>query len=247
MLRPICRVLFLLALLWPVASWAAISEVQKRSTTVSTFNSTTLAYTSNVTSGNLLIIVGNNWRSGGASIAVSDTLGTSYTVKQNAFTNNTTFIIYGIAPSSGANTITLDPTSSGNYAAFTIVEYSGVDTVTPLDVDGSTSTGTSTSASDSLTTTTADALIIGVMGFTTATTITLTPGGSYIQLGEYEDNNAIVAYNAVSRIATSATSYTVDWTMGSSDTWYAQTAAFKAAGGGGASVATKLMMLGVGP
>lgn len=208
-------------------------EVQKRSTTASSFDSTTLAYLSNVVANNLLVVVGANWRSSGATLSMTDTVGTTYTVLEHAYaTNFTLYIAYGKAAGSGANTVTIDPSSIANYGAFTIVEYSGNDTTTLLDVDGSFSTGTGTTASDDITTATANALIIGVMGFETATTRTLTPGGSYTELGEFEDNLAVVAYNAVSRVATSATSYAVDWTLGASDTWHAMTAAFKAAGGG---------------
>lgn len=224
----------------------AFTEIQHRSTTASSVDSTTLAYTSNVTANNLLIIAGSNWRSGGAALTITDTVGTSYTVIEHDFqTNYKIYIAYGKAGGSGANTVTIDPSSIGNYMAFAIAEYSGNDTTTLLDVDGGFSTGTGTAASDSLTTTTANALIIGVMGFETATTRTLTPGGSYTELGEFEDNNSITAYNAVSRIATTATSYTVDWTLGASDTWHALTAAFKEAGVSGPGAGSDLSSIGM--
>ncbi len=222
-------------------AWAAIAEVgsgSQRATYDATgangnVDSADLAYPGNVTANNLLVCAGANWRNTGATIAVSDTRGTSYTVLSTTLaTNITLFIAYGIAPSSGANTVTVDPTSTGNYPSFSCDEFSGVHTSTPLDVDGGSSTNTGTAVSDSLTTLTANALLIGVMTHSASMTYTLTPGGSYTQIGEVEDNSGSTAFNAVFRIVTTATSYDVDWTLGTSATWAAYTAAFKPAAAG---------------
>jgi len=193
-------------------------------------DSGTLAFPGSVTSGNLLVVSGANWKSGGSSVtvAVSDTRSTSYTVLETYDGEMTLFIAYGVASSSGACTVTVDPAGTANYFSYSIDEFTGQD-ATPLDVDGGSSNGTSTTPADSVTTATANDLIIGVMTQSTASSISLTPGGSYTEIGEEEDNGTYQGHNAVFRIVTTAQAYSVDWTMGSSQYWVAKTAAFKEA------------------
>lgn len=216
----------------------AIAEVsgQRATATPSGENdSAAIAFPNNVTSGNLLIVGGAVWNDpANTSISVTDSLGTTYTTLLGTIhTGNRlrSFIAYGIAPSSGANTVTVNPNGSNTYMSFSIDEFSGVDS-TPLDADGGTTTGTGTAIADSITTASANALIIGVCTHNVAGSPTLTPGGSYTQIGELELNDD-TAHNAVFRIATTATSYSVDWTLGSSGSWSAQTASFKEAAAGG--------------
>ena len=207
-------------------------------------DSGTLAFPGNVTSGSLLIVAGANWQSGGStvSVGVTDTLSTSYTVVPYYVGEFTTFIAYGVASSSGANTVTVNPAGTGNYFSYSIDEFSGQH-ATPLDVDGGNSTATSTSAADSITTVTANDLIIGCVSQTAATTVTFTPGGSYTQIGEQEDSGTYQGHSAVFRIVTTAQAYSVDWTLGTSQAWMAMTLAFKEAT---ASPKGLIMLLGDG-
>lgn len=244
------RLLLLIVLLAPAQSLAAIAEVgsgtQRACKSAANVDSTTQAFPGNVTAGNLLVVVGNNFHTGGSTVAISDSLGTSYTVMEsNPYTDHASYIAYGIAPSSGANTVTINPTTTGNYIGVCQDEFSGVDTGSPLDVNGGVSTGTSTTAADSITTGTANALIIGVMGHRDpAGVVALTPGGSYTEIGEQQDASNQEAYNAVFRIATTAQAYTVDWTIGSSQPWFVRTASFKEATA--SAVASGLSLMGVG-
>ena len=204
-----------------------------------------VAFPGNVVSGSLLVVGGATWKADVAEVPViTDTLGTSYTVVNVLFgTNFRIFIARGLAPSSGANTVSVDHTAA-HYFSYSIDEFSGPH-ATPLDVDGGSSTGTSTTPQDDILTVAADDLIIGVMGFSNFSNVTLAPGGSYTQIGEEEDNLNHVAHNMVFRIVTTPTTYTVDWTTGSSVSWIAQTMAFKptvAAGG----LKGNLSLLGVG-
>lgn len=212
--------------------WAAIAELSgQRATATECTNcdSLALAYPGNVTAGNLLVVGGNAYDTAGTTgYTVTDSVGTSYTVYAcTALTgtpNATPFLAVGIAGGSGANTVTVNPTidASANQLVFGIGEFSGVNNP-PLDVDGGSSTGTGTSASDSITTISANALILGVVGFQTAAAVT--PGGSYTQIAE--DQSALDAFNLEFRLATTATSYTVDWTLGSSQAWSACTVSVK--------------------
>lgn len=191
-----------------------------------------LAYPANVTAGDLLVCLGRCWHSTTphTSISVTDTRGTTYSVffVDEAGSNDSQFIAYGIAPSSGANTVTVTPNSLAETISLAIDEFSGVDTTTPLSVGGSTSTGASTTASDSLTTLTAGELVVGVMGHTGGAP-TITPSNT--QIGEQEDNNTQEAFAAAFRIAGATGSYSISWTIGSSVTWTATTLSFKETAG----------------
>lgn len=225
-------IIIILLLIADSSAWAAIAELSgQRATATECTNcdSLALAYPGSVTAGNLLVVGGNAYDTAGTTgYTVTDSVGTSYTVYAcTALTGNpnaTPFLAIGIAGGSGANTVTVNPTidASANQLVFGIGEFSGVNNP-PLDVDGGSSTGTGTSASDSITTISANALILGVVGFQTAAAVT--PGGSYTQIAE--DQSALDAFNLAFRLATTATSYTVDWTLGSSQAWSACTVSVK--------------------
>ena len=101
---------------------------------------------------------------------------------------------------------------------------------------------TSATPSDSITTATANAVIVGVVNLTSGTAPKITPGARYTQI--HEDRGTISAYNCEFRIATTATSSSVDWTSDNQG-WSAYTASFKVSGAGGATTRTR-SLLGVG-
>ena len=212
----------------------AIAEVgsgsQRASVTGDNVDSQALAFPAGVGNARLLIVAGSNFQSGvNATISVSDTLSTSYTVIQASLGASTVgFIAYGVSTSSGANTVTVNPSGTGNYVSYSIDEFSGQH-ATPLDVNGGSSTGTSTAPLDALTTGTANDLIIGLVTHSDGSSPTITPTGSYTQIGEEENTALHQPYNMVFRLVTTAQSYNVDWTTSPSTTWLALTAAFKEA------------------
>lgn len=220
-----------------LASSSGFTEVgggsQRASKAVFATVSTTLAYPGNVVSGNLLVCGGaayNGLANPDPVVVSSDrTTGNWTVVKWADGANELLWIAYAVATSSGACTVTVDPTevATGASFSFSIDEFSGQH-ATPLSVDGGNSTGTSTTPADSITTATANELILGCM-LQDGSTTTLTPGGSYTQIGESEDNNTGQCHSLVFRIATTATAYSVDWTIGSSEAWRAMTVSFKAA------------------
>jgi len=214
----------------------AITEVGSGSQRAATGNnsgvdSASLAFPGNVTSGSLLIVAGAMWASGAAptGATVTDTRSTSYTVVVGTVPPGMTwrtFLAYGVAPSGGACTVTVNPTGSSADLSFSIDEFAGQD-ASPADVDGGTSTGLSSTSSDSLTTVAADALIVGVTSHEGSTGAITPTGTGQTQIGENESNSANQCHNACFRIVTTATSYTFSWTLLSTHDWAAQTHSFK--------------------
>lgn len=227
----------------------AITLVQNRTSESSSYSSTTLAFTSNVTSGNLLTCTGAVWNGASTtSIVVTDTVGTTYTVYLGAATGgvpNKPWIAYGIAAGSGANTVTIDPDVAGAYSSQTIAEWSDID-ATPLDVNGGNSTGSSTTPSDGITTSATDTVVIGVMTHGGSATIAPDTGGGWTQLGEIE-SSANCPSATEYQIFSSAGAKTASWTLGGSLSWCAMTASFKqAAAGGGGGTVHRVLLLGIG-
>lgn len=176
----------------------------------------TLAFPNNVTVGNLLICAGSVWGSAAApaSVAVTDTRSTVYTVVLGAIPSGLTwrtFIAYGVALSSGACTISVDPAGTSSFS-FSLDEFNGQHG-TPADVAGGDTAGNAPNAStftasDSITTVAANALLIGVMSHDVADRV-LTAATNYTLIGKNETNSNNQCHAAVFRIVTTPTAYTV--------------------------------------
>ena len=225
----------------------AIAEASpsQRAEVVSTAaDSYAVAFPNNVAANDLLIVIGTIFDSDGtpASVAVTDSLGNTYntSITSSPFSLYRVFIAYAISSSGGACTVTVNPggNASNSFASFTIDAFTGVHTTTPLDVDGGGATGTSSSPSDTLTTTVANSLLIGVMCYSQAAIVD-TPigvGSGFTHINSHSDNISDLAYAAEFKLATTATSYTVDFaitvaSVPTSVTWGVHTAAFIEAGG----------------
>jgi hypothetical protein len=223
------------------AAWSAVgSPVTK--TCVGAFDTCTIDVTV-TTAGDLIQISGGLWQSGGiASYTVTGGGATfSYFLGPNLGTGYKPFIAYAVAVTTGSVTFTVNGANADDWGSFSYHEFAvSAGNTWALDVDGVGATGTSTTPADSLTTLTANALILGVM--TKNASATMTPTANYTEIGE-EPSGTNLAHNAVYRIATTATSYTVDWTMNNSVGWTVYTAAFKEIVSAGACA---LPLLGVG-
>lgn len=198
----------------------------------STFNnSVTCVITGGVTSGDLIVVAGSCYTPDTpGALTAADTLTTGYTVvkKQSATPELSTFVAYGKASSSGANTVTMTHNAGASFCYWTAYAnvYAGVN-ATPLDVDGGFSEGTSTAASDSITVVSAAALVVGVYADSSAGqtgAITQTYG---TLIGEVEDGAGWVRGSVVFNIETSSGGKTAAWTLVDSSTWIAQTISFK--------------------
>lgn len=229
--------LLLCLLLIPTQSWGAITFVQSTATTAAAFDSTTLAYTSNVTAGDLVGTCGALWNGNSlTSIAMSDSVGTSYTVILGTIVTGgvpiKTYIAYGLAGGTGVNTVTINPNGTGWYGSHAVFEFSGVNS-SPLDIDGGTSSGTSTTPSDGFTTTATNTVGIGVVTHGNSGTISITEdsGGGWSLVGEVE-NYSNAPMSCEYQIFSSSGAKSAGWTLGSSQSWVAQTVGFKEATAG---------------
>ena len=232
-------VIFIIALLFTSPAWGAFTEVGSGTQAKSCSgygDTTTCAFAGSVTSGSLLIVGGQAYS--GATVTscgVTDTVKTSYSVLSYPATASTNhmFLAYGLAPSGGANTITVD-CDVDVYVSYGIDEFSGSD-ATPLNVNAGGANGIDSAPTHSITTTVADALIVGVAGDDSGNTSAITEGSGFTKIAEEENGSLYMRYGLEFKIATSATTYTVDWTTADSVSWQVLAASFKpfvAAGGG---------------
>lgn len=226
----------------PSVAHAAIAQVgggtQRATCHAPGVASQACAFPAAVTSGNLLVASGAIWKSGvsGDNASVSDTVGTTYTVKECASDVSWAsgkarcFIAYGKAAASGANTITVAPAGGGTAdISYHIDEFSGQNATTPLDVVGAGSSGSSAAPSDSVTTGVANALVVNVVavgaGLTSATP-SQTLIGSALSAGDQPSA-------AQFQLATTAGAYASTWSLSSSAAWAALSVSFAPAGSGG--------------
>ena len=181
----------------------------------------TAVFPANVGSGNLLVAGGSIARGGSTStsLTVTDSLGTSYTVKlsgediNNSF--NRTFIAYGVAASGGANTITVAPSNGLDRVQFAIDEFSGQH-ATPLDVDGGASGDlNSGSPTMNITTVAANDLILGAICVDTSDgSETDAVGAGYTRIGHLQ--GLVTAGDDFSfefQLVTTVGTYAVNWTL----------------------------------
>lgn len=225
--------LFLLFALPAEAAFVEVGSGSQRNgiATGTAVASQDLAFPANVTSGNFIIVGGTSWHSGGtptASIAATSTCSAALTVVDGTDGPRRDFIAYGPATSTAACTVTVTPADS-TYLSFAIDEFSGQH-ATPLDASPGGVASSGTSATEDITTTVANALIIGTMSHD-GTSTTQTPGGSYTEISENEDNSCCQSFSLVYRIATTATTYTVDWTLADTKNWSTLVVSFKPSAG----------------
>lgn len=180
----------------------AITRVQTATAGVgSSPTVTTLApvFASSVTAGNVLVVIVRDGvgSGGGAVESVTDSLGTEYHITTGTATSAPVLYIYkGVAPRSGANTVTvtygLDAATRWVFA----IEYAGVPSTPIADVAATLAGGGPTDLVSAPFSTTAPSVVIaaatqnGVATYTAGTDFTLldgTLGGGGADLGGVED------------------------------------------------------------
>lgn len=164
MKRIIAKILILPAIaaalffILPQTASAAITAVQTTGVQSSgQVASQSIAFSSNVTAGNLLVVEFGYWSNTGAStgFSVTDSQGNIYTqdVIQGTGGNEHASSWRAIAGSSAANTVTITALDANHYITIGIAEFSGVNTVADytsnLAAWWKLDEGTSTSTADS--------------------------------------------------------------------------------------------------
>ncbi len=142
----------------------------------------TVAFTGAQTAGDLNVVV-VGWNDSTATVSsVTDSKGNGYTlvaapVVQSGTASQAIYYAKNIAAAAaGANTVTVKFTVAAVYPDIRIAEYSGLDTVNPLDVSVGTQGNSATSNSGTVTTTNANDLLVGA---NLVQTLTSGPGTGY--------------------------------------------------------------------
>ena len=149
----------------PAASaHAAINVVQDNAGMASSASSEAVAFSSNTTAGNL-ILVGFDFASGATFSSISDSQGNTFTEVGSQLTTpagSGSRLYYAKNIIGGADTVTVHTTASASFIKVQVVEYSGLSTSTPLDVQYS-NTGSAGSTYAGGTTTVANDMIVGFL------------------------------------------------------------------------------------
>jgi hypothetical protein len=198
-----------------------ITYAQGKSATAASGSSIAIAYPGAQTAGNLNVIA-VMWGDTTSTVSsVTDSNGNTYAlaVGPTKATGLTSAIYYAKKIASGGNTVTVKFSKSAAFPNVNVLEYSGLDTSSPLDVSAA-ATGTGTTAnSGSATTTSASELIVGAGN----------PTSAFTAAGSGFSNRIINAFGGISedRIVSSTGSYNATATL-TSGTWVMQMAAFRA-------------------
>ena len=182
-----------------------------------------------VTGTNLITVAGSSW---GSAITCTDNQSNTYTARSSpaaAATNYFARILSAHNVTGGATfTITVNNSPQDSKAACA-VEWSGMDTAAPFDVQN-TATGTSAApAVSSGTMGQAEEVVVAVETYDGITPTTQTePGSPWALIAEEEDAGTYTGHNAVWQIVSATSSVTSTWALGASRAWSAGIATFKA-------------------
>jgi streptogramin lyase len=147
----------------PIVS-AAISFVQVSAKAASaTSNSLVLSFPANTLPGDL-ILVAFDFASGVTPSAVTDSQGNTFTAVGNQLTSpggTASRVYYAKNITGGADTVTIKLSASSEWIEAYLTEYSGANTVSPVDAQAGASGSSSTVSSGKATTTAAGDLIYG--------------------------------------------------------------------------------------
>jgi hypothetical protein len=205
-----------------------ISFIQVNAATPQTPQTTVaVTYTAAQRVGDLNVVV-VGWNDSTATVnTVRDTMGNAYTLAvgptvQSGIATQSIYYAKNIpAAAAGANTVTVTFGVAARYVDVRIAEYSGLDTVNPLDVTAAASGNGATASSGAVTTTNANDLIIGANLVQTAT-----PGagtGFTRRIITSPDGDILE-----DRIVTAIGSYSATSPVSAPGQWIMQMVAFKA-------------------
>lgn len=258
-LRTRAASLLLVALLLCAApARAAITEVASQLNTVQAngWATQTVAFPNNVTAGNLVVFIGGFWNT---TLITSVTCAkSSGTATVGSFTSligptgtgwaggtGIAAICYAVVTGTGSLTLVLSTNvGSGNTVSGTTDEFTGQDTSTPLDANGTENTGTSTSQSASVTTTLNNSLVLAVQVINGGDTINVTWSGA-TQMFE-DETSSFQPNNALFKVVGAAGAQTATWTTTGGDTFSAIALAIREAGAAPSAAVPQRTLRGAG-
>jgi chitodextrinase len=217
----------------PIASATTLTSsivlIQHTSRDAGSTTSSSLALSTNTTSGNWIAVVIRAGQAGQA-FSVTDTRGNTYrqAVQLNETTDGTTLAIYYAENiSGGATTVTVADSISGGTLRFAVLEYAGLALTNSLDATA-TGQGTSTTpATASATLASAGDLVIGAVSAANPQTFTAGGGWTDEERVPAAPNTKLAVED---QVKSTAGSVSATGTLSSSDSWGAIVAGFRAAG-----------------
>jgi hypothetical protein len=185
-------------------------------------SSVAVAYPLAQTAGNLNIVV-VGWNDTTSTLtSLMDSRGNTYAQAGTTITGPgiRQAIFYAKNIAAGSNTVTATFNQAAAYVDVRVLEYSGLDTTSPLDVAAGASGTNSSPSSGAATTTSANELIFGAG----------TTGGSFSGPGTALASRIITQDRDIAedRLVTSTGSYSASAALNYSATWVMQMATFKA-------------------
>jgi Domain of unknown function (DUF1929)/Fibronectin type III domain len=207
----------------------AIAFVQRNyATPQSPVTTVSVPFTAAQSAGNLNVVV-VGWNDTTAQvISVTDTKANAYqravgpTLSSGAVSQSIYYAKNIAAASAGANAVKVSFTAAANYADIRVLEYSGLDTVNPVDVTAFGSGSTATSSTQAAVTTNASDLLVAA---NTVNTVTKGPGTGWTSRVITVPDSDI----AEDRVVSVAGSYSATAPLSGAGPWVMQMVAFKTA------------------
>lgn len=197
--------------------------VQSVSVQVSAVDSRALAFNSNVTAGNFIVVVTATYHHTGTNGnvlqgGVTDGLSNSYTRQTGVqgVTDTAGWLTIHTAQSiiGGACTVTVNPNDTSADISIILVELSAIDTTSPYDTSNSQRNASAgTGVSPSLALTTSNEMVICGMTHVGAGQTISAPATGFTQIEENESVTAM-PYNVGYKVITSPGSQAATWTLG---------------------------------
>ena len=217
----------------PPASSQIVFLQVNAATPQSATSSVTVPFNVAQTAGDLNVVV-VGWNDTTATIqSVTDNLGNQYVLAAGPVkgTGLTQSIYYAKDILAGSNSVIVTFSKAATFPDVRILEYSGADTTSPLDVVASASGNSASANSGSATTTVANELIFGA---NTVATGNLTAGANFTTRIVTSPDSDL----AEDRTVTTTGSYSATATLSASGPWVMQMVTLKASGSSAPTITT---------
>lgn len=215
-------------------AWSEITKVQEPAVAVlANCAPCTLAFDSNVASGNLIVVtISINYNAAITSAVTSSRVPTYANYGRTDYYGTTDWLEtwYGCTTSAGADTVSVAFNHNATYARISLSEWSGIDCSSPLDQSSTNSGNDAAPTATGVTTTQASELVFASVGwYSSLRTLVVDGGGLYSLM-----NNSGTVRNGVGaeyQIVPATGTYTPAFSLtGGGAYWAVQVLTFKAAG-----------------